>query len=108
MRRLKPLPTNRSLIVWRKNYIRQKLNGKVLSKKVRTICEVLRELYKDARSRSDPVAMTRIEEAHDMAKRMQRKLQEYSGKGNDPVYLILNEDHTEWLTKEAFKAREKG
>lgn len=43
-----------------------------------------------------------------MAKRMQRKLQEYAGKGKDPVYLILNDDEPLWLTKEAFKAKEKG
>lgn len=110
MKRLKPLPRNRSLIVWRKNYIRQKLNGKLLSKRVRTICEVLRELYKDARTRDDPISMTRLEEAHDMAKRMQKKLQEYAhaNKGKDQVYLILTEDEPLWLSKEAFKAREKG
>lgn len=47
----------------------------------RTICEVLRELYRDARERGDAVAMDRCDEAHDMAKRMAHKLEWY--KEND-------------------------
>jgi hypothetical protein len=43
----------------------------------RTICEVLRELYRDAELRADHVSMSRLNECHDMAKRMQRKLEEY-------------------------------
>lgn len=103
-----PIPRGRALIIWRRNYIRQKLNGELLSKRVRTICEVIRELYKDARDRQDPVSMTRLEEAHDMAKRMQRKLVEYAGKTNDRVYLIQTDDEPLWLTKEQFKLQEKG
>jgi hypothetical protein len=59
----------RELIVWRKHYINTKRNLKV-----RTVCEVLRELYRDAVKRDDRISMVRLEEAHDMAKRMQLKL----------------------------------
>lgn len=68
--------TGTALIVWRKNYIRPRKPAK----KFRTICEVLRELYRDAEIRGDALSMTKIEEAHDMAKRMQRKLEEYNPK----------------------------
>jgi hypothetical protein len=44
------------------------------TKKMRTICEVLRELLMDAKAREDAVSVARIEEAYDMAKRMDRKL----------------------------------
>lgn len=66
-----------ALIVWRKHYIKpkQKLH-------IRTVCEVLRELYRDAVARKDKISMVRLEEAHDMAKRMQLKLIELQpGKG---------------------------
>ncbi len=43
---------------------------------MRTICEVLRELYRDAEARSDALSMTRIDEAHDMAKRMEGRIRE--------------------------------
>lgn len=61
--------TGTALIVWRKHYIKphRKLP-------VRTVCEVLRELYRDAEKRNDKLSMHRLEEAHDMAKRMQLKL----------------------------------
>lgn len=59
----------RELVVWRKHYIKP---GKV--KKTRTICEVLRELYRDAQTRGDAISMDRLQECHDMAKRMQYKL----------------------------------
>lgn len=65
--------TGTALIVWRKHYIKP-----VKKKKIRTICEVLREIYREADARGDALAMTRIEEAHDMAKRMQRKLEQYA------------------------------
>jgi uncharacterized membrane protein (DUF106 family) len=61
--------TGTALIVWRKHYI--KTERKL---KVRTVCEVLRELYRDAQARDDKISMVRLEEAHDMAKRMQMKL----------------------------------
>jgi hypothetical protein len=62
-----------ALVVWRKHYIRPQKR-----KALRTICEVLRELHRDAEQRADALSMTRIDEAHDMAKRMQRKLEEYA------------------------------
>ena len=40
----------------------------------RTICEVLRELYRDAETRADLVSLARLQEAYDMAKRMDAKL----------------------------------
>jgi hypothetical protein len=39
---------------------------------------VLRELYRDAEKRGDTLSMAKLDEAHDMAKRMQRKLFEYN------------------------------
>lgn len=65
--------TGTALVVWRKHYIRPRRPPK----SIRTICEVLRELYRDAEARKDAPSMTRISEAYDMAKRMQRKLEEY-------------------------------
>lgn len=62
-------PPGTALIVWRKHYISTKRKLPV-----RTVCEVLRELYRDAVKRDDKISMVRLEEAHDMAKRMQLKL----------------------------------
>ena len=64
-----------ALVVVRKHKI--KPERKLL---LRTICEVMRELYRDAEKRKDTLSMVRLEEAHDMAKRMQRKLEEYNPK----------------------------
>ena len=63
-----------ALIVWRKHYIK----GNKPPKKFRTICEVLRELYRDAQIRGDTLSMHKFDEANDMAKRMQRKLTYYN------------------------------
>lgn len=60
-----------ALIVWRKHYIKPQRRVRV-----RTVCEVLRELYRDAVERDDKISIVRLEEAHDMAKRMQLKLNE--------------------------------
>lgn len=68
--------TGTALVVWRKNPI----NSRKPPKPIRTICEVLRELYRDAEMRGDALSMTRIDEAHDMAKRMHKKLEEYNRK----------------------------
>lgn len=76
------------LIVWRKNYIRWLKPPKPAHK--RTICEVLRELGRDAHERGDRVAMQKIEEAHDMAKRMQRKLTHYNA--NEKLSSIVDVD----------------
>lgn len=43
----------------------------------RTVCEVLREIYRAARERGDKETMDKCNEAHDMAKRMSLKLEEY-------------------------------
>jgi trans-aconitate methyltransferase len=56
------------------------------TKQLRTICEVLREMYRSSEEKQDLYMMTRIDECYDMAKRMQRKLQEY--KFND--YIVSN------------------
>ena len=98
---MEPIPRNRALVVWRKNYVkREKI------KKLRTICEVLRELYRKAEERDDAFTMTRLEEAYDMAKRMQNKLKEYASKNKDRVFLIIDDDEMLWLSKSEFKARE--
>jgi hypothetical protein len=70
-----------ALIVWRKNPI----NPRKRRQRMRTICEVLRELYRDAEARSDALSMTRIDEAHDMAKRMERRMRELNR--NEP-YIV--------------------
>jgi len=79
--------------VWRKH--RMNVRRK---KGFRTICEVLRELYHDAEQRSDPLSMTRIEEATDMAKRMQTRLNEYAG--SKRVSLISTVEGLVWLGKD--------
>jgi hypothetical protein len=101
---MKPLPSNQSLIVWRKNYINSETR-----KFVRTICDVLRELHRDAEARKDTVAMQRLEEANDMAKRMQNKLKFYSLKTKDRTTLTVDDvGEMAWLNKEEYKARERG
>ena len=65
--------TGTALVVWRKNYTKSRKPPKAF----RTICEVLRELYRDAEARGDALSMTRLDECTDMAKRMQGKLEEY-------------------------------
>jgi hypothetical protein len=99
---MEPLPRDRSLVVWRKHQL--KINKR---KRVRTICEVLRELYRDAEQRQDHLTMTRLEEAHDMAKRMQAKLASYAGKSGDPIYLgRVADNEAQWMTKPEFKRHE--
>jgi hypothetical protein len=94
---------SRSLIVWRKNYI----NAEKQSLR-RTICDVLRELHREAQVRGDAVAMQRIEEANDMAKRMQNKLKFYSLKTKDRTTLTVNDvGEMVWLNKEEYKGRRK-
>ncbi len=58
-----------ALVVWRKNRIRRHK-----PKTTRTICEVIREIGRDAEDRGDVLTMHRVEEAHDMAKRMYHRL----------------------------------
>lgn len=62
--------TGTALVIWRKHYTKAKKPPKAS----RSICEVLRELYRDAEARSDALSMARIDEATDMAKRMDQKL----------------------------------
>lgn len=57
--------------------LKYRINPDFQNPDARTICEVLRELCRDARDRGDAVAMDRIAEAYDMAKRMEVKLREY-------------------------------
>jgi hypothetical protein len=74
--------TGKALVVWRQH--RPRADWKPNTKKMRTICEVLRELLMDAQAREDALSVTRIEEAYDMAKRMDRKL-----KANDPNHGFI-------------------
>ena len=83
---MKSTDNTRALVVWRKNYIKRTKPPKAF----RTICEVLRELHHDAEARGDALSMTRIEECNDMAKRMQRKLEEYKP---DAPYITANGEH---------------
>lgn len=69
---MEPLERSRSLVVWRKFYIKPRK-----TKPQRTICEVIRELYRDAEARGDVLTMERCGEAHDMAKRMHKRLKWY-------------------------------
>lgn len=69
-----------ALVLWRKFPIRPRKGKKI----TRTICEVLREVYRLAEERGDTVSMQKIDEAHDMAKRMHRKLVEYKQRTRDP------------------------
>ncbi len=64
-----------ALVVYRKHFIKP---GK--KKQIRTICEVLREMHRSADEKGDAWMMTRVSECYDMAKRMQRKLEEYNPK----------------------------
>lgn len=65
--------TGTALVVWRKNPIKPRKPKKI----TRTICEVLREIYRDAEERGDALTMQRADEASDMAKRMFKKLVHY-------------------------------
>lgn len=59
---------SRALVPWRRNPVKHQ------TPTFRTICSVLRELHETA----DAPARQKIEEAYDMAKRMQRKLLNYN------------------------------
>lgn len=61
-----------ALVVWRQHPV----NTRKRPKPIRTICEVLRELYRDAETRGDALSMARLDEANDMAKRMDRRMRE--------------------------------
>ena len=61
-----------ALVPYRKYHIK---SDKI--KKLRTICEVLREMKRSAEEKNDPWMMMRIDECYDMAKRMDRKLADY-------------------------------
>jgi hypothetical protein len=74
--------TGTALVVWRQH--RPNPAWKPKTKKMRTICEVLRELLADANAREDAVSVARIEEAYDMAKRMDRKLRK-----DDPEFGFI-------------------
>lgn len=100
-----PLPRGKSVIVWRKNYINP--DGQ---KGMRTICQVLRDLYFAAEARNDVVGMSQIEEAHDMAKRMQNRLKFYAGKQfktHPNIYLAIDAlGDFLWMTKAEFKTEQ--
>lgn len=77
-----------ALIVWRKHYVKWWKPPKPIHK--RTICEVLRELAREAEARGDTLSLHKIDEAHDMAKRMQRKLFHYNK--NEKMSSIVDVD----------------
>ena len=87
------VPQGQRLVVWRRTSHRVKPNRK---RGLRTICEVLRELYREAQQREDTLAMARLEEATDMAKRMQARLTYYA-QGN--VTLCSTEQGMVWVIK---------
>lgn len=64
--------TGTALVVWRKH--RVKRNKPPQDK--RTICEVIREMMRDAEARDDKLLIARLEEANDMAKRMDLRLRQ--------------------------------
>ncbi len=75
-----------ALVVWRRHYIRAEKK-----KHIRTICEVLRELYREAETRGDVLAMSKLDEAHDMAKRMDNKLRQYKGRESPTLSFVVTE-----------------
>jgi hypothetical protein len=85
------IPVGKRIIVWRKHYLNVRRK-----RGFRTICEVLREVYLDAEVRGDPVTMTRMDEAADMAKRMQTRLEHYAGSHHA---LIHYDDAMVWVDK---------
>ena len=64
--------TGTALVIWRKH----KPKAHKPPKQMRTICEVLRELLRDADARCDTLSIARINEAYDMAKRMDLRLRQ--------------------------------
>lgn len=95
---MKPIPKDRALIVWREYYVK---GGR--QTKLRTICEVLREIH---RYSDDPLIKSKVEEANEMAKRMQARLDFYAVKkgGGKSVHLAIDAlNRIHWWTKEAYK-----
>jgi len=77
-----------NLVVYKKHKIDPKNR-----KTIRTICEVLREIYHSADKRGDTFTMNKVGECYDMAKRMQYKLFEYQ-KNKSCLISIKNADGT--------------
>jgi hypothetical protein len=98
-----PLPRNRSLIVWRKSYMNSGVR-----KYLRTICDVIRELHRSAEDRGDLIAMHLLDQANDMANRMQDRLKWYSLKrGRNDVTLTVDDVGVMyWLLKKEYKRGE--
>lgn len=70
---------------------------------------MIRELHARAKERGDPLDMQRLEEAYDMANRMQDKLKFYSLKTKDRTTITVDDVGTMvWLNKEEYKARTRG
>jgi hypothetical protein len=85
------IPAGKRIIVWRKHRV-----NAYRKRGFRTICEVLRELYRDADRRGDTLAMARAQEATDMAKRMQERLVHYS---QHRETLVNTESGMAWIEK---------
>jgi hypothetical protein len=101
---LSTLPRNRSLVLWRKNYINSEVR-----KYERTICDVIRELHRRAVERGDMVDQQMLETANEMANRMQDRLKVYSirRKYKDSTLCVDEVGVMYWLAKEEYKRNEK-
>lgn len=86
------VPKGQRVIVWRKHTLNLKRK-----RGFRTICEVLREVWLDAHKRRDTLTMARLDEATDMAKRMQTRLIDYAGNRHTLVHF---DDGYKWIEKE--------
>lgn len=87
------IPQGKRVIVWRKHYL-------IANRKhrFRTICEVLREVHLDAKGRGDAVTMAKMDEATDMAKRMQKRIEMYAG--SNRTSLVHFETGYAWVSKD--------
>jgi hypothetical protein len=77
-------------------------------KYLRTICDVIRELHRSAEDRGDLIAMHLLDQANDMANRMQDRLKWYSLKrGRNDVTLTVDDVGVMyWLLKKEYKRGE--
>lgn len=100
---IKPLPRNKSLIVWQKQYINS--NKRLRTK---TICDNIRTLHRMAQERNDLASMQLLDICNDMAKRMQDKLKIYSMLYGGKVTLTVDDiGGMYWMMKNEFKNQER-
>jgi hypothetical protein len=82
-----PVPHNRAVVVWRKHIVQAR---KIPKRK--TICEVLRRLYKHAVENNDEYSQNLLTEAYDMGKRMDMKLHAYKHQNRDIAEQLAKAD----------------